>query len=318
MRRITVPTVQAGYAIGVDLGGTKILAGVVARDGSVVRRYERPSPQDSQEHVLAELDAVVSELLDDSVAAVGFGAPSPIDQASGVVVRCVNLPLENAPLRDRMRERFGIPVGLDNDANAAAIGEWRAGAGRGEDDLVMLTLGTGVGGGVISGGRPFRGRNGVGAELGHAVIVHGGRPCQGACTGHGHLESYVSGKAATAAARETFGPSADAHRLVRLANEGDAKAKQFLEDVAGYLGSAIGSFVNVFAPKLVVLGGGFGVAAFDHLRGPAEEVARREALEPMRSAVRLAKAELGTAAGLIGAAFVGFEALDAAGELAEF
>jgi len=175
----------------------------------------------------------------------------------------------------------------------------------------MLTLGTGVGGGVISGGKPFRGRNGLGAELGHVVIVHGGRPCQGACAGHGHLEAYVSGSAASVAAREAFGPSADAHRLVRLANEGDAKAKELLEEVAGYLGSGIGSFANVFAPKLVVLGGGFGVAAFDYLRGPAEKVARQEALEPMRSTVRLAKADLGTAAGLIGAAFVGFEALDA-------
>jgi glucokinase len=304
--------VQADHAIGIDLGGTKILAGIVAPDGSVVRRHERPTPLDSQEHVLAELEAAVAELLDDSIAAVGFGVPSPIDQQNGVVVRCVNLPLENAPVRERMHERFGIPVALDNDANAAAIGEWRAGAGRGEDDLVMLTLGTGVGGGVISGGRPFRGRNGEGAEFGHVVIVHGGRPCQGACAGHGHLEAYVSGSAATTAARAAFGPSADAHRLVRLANEGDATAKELLEEVAGYLGSAIGSFVNVFAPQLVVLGGGFGVAAFDYLRGPAEEVARVEALEPMRSFVRLAKAELGTAAGLIGAAFVGFEALDTA------
>ena len=144
------------------------------------------------------------------------------------------------------------------------------------------------------------------------VIVHDGRPCQGVCAGRGHLEAYVSGSAATAAARETFGPSADAHRLVRLANEGDTNAKELLEEVGRYLGSGIGSFANVFAPQLVVLGGGFGVAAFDYLRGPAEEVARRETLEPMRSSFRLAKAELGTAAGLIGAAFVGFEALDAA------
>jgi glucokinase len=302
--------VHEGHAIGVDLGGTKILAGIVARDGTVVRRHERATPQDSQEHVIAELEAAVAELLDESVAAVGFGTPSPIDQEHGVVVRCVNLPLENAPLRDHMHERFGVPVGLDNDANAAAIGEWRAGAGRGVDDLVMLTLGTGVGGGVVSGGKPFRGRNGEGAELGHVVIVHDGRPCQGACTGRGHLEAYVSGSAATAAAREAFGPSADAHRLIRLANEGDEQAKELLEEVAGYLGSGIGAFVNVFAPQLVLLGGGFGVAAFDYLCGPAEEVARREALEPMRSSVRLAKAELGTAAGLIGAAFVGFEALD--------
>jgi glucokinase len=311
MRTFTVPTVQAGHAIGVDLGGTKILAGVVARDGTVVRRHERATPQESQEHVLAELEAAVAELLDDSVAAVGFGTPSPIDQARGVVVRCVNLPLENAPVRDRMRERFGIPVGLDNDANAAAIGEWQAGAGRGRDDIVMITLGTGVGGGIVSAGKPFRGRNGAGTELGHVVIVHDGRPCQGACTGRGHLEAYVSGTAASEAAREAFGPSADAHRLVRLANEGDANARELLEEIAGYLGSGMGSFVNVFGPQLVILGGGFGVAAFDHLSRSAEQALRREALEPMRSMVRLAKAELGTAAGLIGAAFVGFEALDA-------
>jgi glucokinase len=303
--------VEALHAIGVDLGGTKILAGVVARDGSVVRRHERATPQDSQEHVAAELEAAVAELLDDSVGALGFGVPSPIDQEKGVVVRCVNLPLEDAPLRAHMRERFGLPVGLDNDANAAAIGEWRAGAGRGVDDLVMITLGTGVGGGVISGGRPFRGGNGAGAELGHVVIVHDGRPCQGACTGRGHLEAYVSGSAASAAARETFGPSADAHRLVRLANEGDPKAGEILHELACHLGSGLGSFANVFGPRLLVLGGGFGVAAWDYLVGPAEEVLRREVLEPMRSAVRVVKAELGTAAGLIGAAFVGFEALDA-------
>jgi glucokinase len=303
--------VEALHAIGVDLGGTKILAGVVTRDGSVVRRHERDTPQDSQGHVIAELEAAIAELLDDSVGAIGFGAPSPIDAARGVVVRCVNLPLENAALRDHMRERFGKPVGLENDANAAAIGEWRAGAGRSVDDLVMLTLGTGVGGGVVSGGSPFRGRSGEGAELGHVVIVHDGRPCQGACRGRGHLEAYASGHAATEAAQEAFGPSADAHRLIRLADEGDAKAKEILAELARHLGSGIGSFVNVFAPELVLLGGGFGVAAFDHLCGPAEEIARREALEPMRGAFRLAKAELGTAAGLIGAAFVGFEALDA-------
>jgi len=312
MRGFTVPTVHAGHAIGVDLGGTKILAGIVARDGNIVRRHERATPQDSQEHVLAELEAAVAELLDESIEAIGFGVPSPIDQVRGVVVRCVNVPLEDAPLRDRMHERFGIPVGLDNDANAAAIGEWRAGAGRGEDDVLMLTLGTGVGGGVISGGKPFRGRDGEGAEFGHVVIVHDGRPCQGACTGRGHLETHASGSAATAAAQEVFGPAVDAHRLVRLANEGDGPAKELLAEVGRHLGSGLGSFVNVFGPRLVILGGGFGVAAYDHLLGPAEEVMRREALEPMRSSARVAKAELGTSAGLIGAAFVGFEALDAA------
>jgi len=300
------------HAIGVDLGGTKILAGVVARDGTVLRRHERATPKDAQEHVLAELEAAVAELLDDSIAAVGFGVPSPIDQRRGVVVGCVNIPLVEAPLRDRMRERFGLPVGLENDANAAAIGEWRAGAGRGVDDLVMLTLGTGLGGGVIAGGRPFRGANGAGVELGHVVIVHDGRPCQGTCTGRGHLEPYVTGLAAGNAAREAFGPAADAHRLVRLANEGDRTALGILAEIGRYLGSGMGSFVNAFGPELVVIGGGFGVAAWEHLMPSALEVMRREALPPMRETVRVERAALGTAAGLIGAAFVAFEALDAA------
>ena len=302
---------DGSHAIGVDLGGTKILAGVVARDGTVVRRHERATPQDSQESVIRELEAAVGELVGEETAALGFGVPSPIDQVDGLVVECVNLPLRNFALREHMRERFGLPTGLDNDANAAAIGEWRAGAGRGVDDLVMLTMGTGLGGGVIAGGRPFRGSRGTGVELGHVVIVHDGRPCQGACHGHGHLEAYVTGLAATAAAHEAFGPSADAHRLIRLANEGDAQAREILAEIGRYLGSGMGSFANIFAPELIVIGGGFGVAGWEYLIPPAEEVMRREALRPMRDSVKVVPAELGTSAGLIGAAFVAFEALDA-------
>jgi glucokinase len=301
----------ATHAIGVDLGGTKILAGVVARDGAIVRRHERATPHDSQDSVVRELEAAVSELMSDEIAAIGFGAPSPIDQRRGVVVECVNLPLEDFALRDAMAGRFDLPIGLDNDANAAAIGEWRAGAGRGVDNLVMLTIGTGLGGGVIAGGRPFRGSTGAGVELGHVVIVHDGRPCQGSCHGHGHLEPYVTGLAASAAAREAFGPAADAHRLVRLANEGDATARGILAELGGYLGSGMGSFVNIFEPELLVIGGGFGLAAWEHVIPAAEEVMRREALRPMRDTVTVVRGELGTAAGLIGAAFVGFEALDA-------
>src|SRR6185437_14954977 len=117
-------SMSATHAIGVDLGGTKILAGVVARDGQVLRRHERATPQDSQASVVRELEAAVAELLDDSVGAVGFGVPSPIDQIDGIVVECVNLPLKDFPLRDHMGARFGLPTGVDNDANAAAIGEW--------------------------------------------------------------------------------------------------------------------------------------------------------------------------------------------------
>jgi glucokinase len=302
---------SATHAIGVDLGGTKILAGIVARDGKVLKRHERPSPQDSQESVLRELSAAVEELMEDEVGAIGFGVPCPLHLPTGTVVGCVNLPLANVPLRDLMEERFELPVGLDNDANAAAIAEWQAGAGRGVDNLVMLTLGTGLGGGVISRGVPFRGATGAGAELGHTVIVHDGRPCQGACTGRGHLEPYVTGVAATKAAQKVFGPAADAHRLVRLANEGDVTAREILAEIGGYLGSGMGSFANIFEPELMLIGGGFGVAAWEWVIPHAEEIMRREALPPMRDEVKVVRAALGTAAGLIGAAFVAFEAADA-------
>ena len=299
------------HAIGVDLGGTKILAGVVTRSGEILRRHERPTPTDSQEDLARELVIAVDELMGDDVAALGLGVPGPIDLESGRTYDMVNLPFHNFPLRGHMAERFGRPVGLDNDANAASIAEWRVGAARGVDNVVMLTLGTGLGGGVISEGIPFR-AGGRGAELGHVVIVHNGRECQGSCLGRGHLEPYVTGVAATKAAQQAFGPAADARSLVEFADAGDEQARAILAEIGSYLGSGMGSFANLFAPELIVIGGGFGVAAWTYLMPTAEAVMRREALRPMRDSVRVVRAELGTAAGLIGAGFVGFEALDAA------
>jgi glucokinase len=301
--------VSATHAIGIDLGGTKILAGVVTREGEVLRRHERATPA-TQDELLAELDQAIAELRDDSVGAIGLGIPAPIDQRRGRVFPAVNTPIAGIDLRDRMRDRHGLPIGLDNDANCACIAEWLAGAARGVSDVVMLTVGTGLGGGVIANGRPFRGATGAGVELGHVVIVHDGRPCQGRCTGRGHLEAYVTGLAATERAQEAFGPAADAHRLVRLANEGDETARAILSDIGRHLGSGMGSFANVFEPQLIVIGGGFGMAAWEYLIPSADEVLAREALQPMRDEVRVVRAELGTAAGLIGAAFVAFEALD--------
>jgi glucokinase len=295
--------------IGVDVGGTKILAGVVGRDGTVLTHREHPTPVDSEAEFLDGLEAVVRELLDENVAAIGFGIPSQIDQRAGIALGSVNVPLVGVPFRDVMRERLGLPVGIDNDANAAAIAEWKVGAGRGASDLIMLTLGTGVGGGLILGGRPYRGSIGAGAELGHMVIVHDGLPCR--CGGHGHVESYVSGKAADELAREAFGPAADAHRLVRLANEGDRRAIELLTEIGRKLGSAIASLVNTFNPEVIIIGGGF-AAAGDLLLGPAREVEQREVLESVRDSYRVVRAELGTSAGLIGAAMVAYETLDAA------
>src|SRR5207253_5574640 len=182
--------------IGVDLGGTKILAGIVDRAGAVGRRRETPTPTTPQPKLLEALEAAVAELLEDDVGALGFGIPSTIDQRSGRAVSSVNIPLADLDLRTWMRDRFGVPVGIDNDANAATLAEWAHGAGRGTRHMVMLTLGTGVGGGLILDGKPYRGAIGAGAELGHMVIDIDGPPCQGACTGRGHLEVLASGHAA--------------------------------------------------------------------------------------------------------------------------
>ena len=295
--------------IGVDVGGTKILAGLVARDGTVAHHRELLTPLESEAALLDGLESAVRELLDDSVASVGFGIPSRIDQRAGVALGSVNIPLKGVAFRDEMSRRLGLPVGIDNDANAAAIAEWTAGAGRGTKDMIMLTLGTGVGGGLILGGKPYRGSVGAGGELGHVVIVHDGLPCS--CGGLGHLESYVSGTAADEVAREVFGPAADAHRLVRLGNEGDPQALELLTEIGRKLGSGLGSLINTFDPELIVIGGGF-AAAGELILGPAREVMEREALEPIRESFRIVRAELGTAAGMIGAAMVAFEALDAA------
>jgi glucokinase len=297
--------------IGVDLGGTKILAGIVDRDGTVERRRELPTPLDSQDELLQGLAGAVEDALEEDVAALGFGIPSTIDQRSGKAVTSVNIPLADLDLRGAMHERFGLPVGIDNDANAATLAEWAHGAGRGTRHMVMLTLGTGVGGGLILDGKPYRGAIGAGAELGHMVIDLDGPPCQGACTGRGHLEVLASGHAATMAAQEQFGPAADAHRLVRLAEEGDSAAGEILAELGSRLGAGMVSLVNIFNPELIVVGGGF-AAAGDLLLEPARERVAREALSPAREFVRIVRAELGTAAGLVGAGLVAFEALDGA------
>jgi glucokinase len=295
---------DANQVIGVDVGGTKILAGIVKPDGSVENRRERATELDSQDRLIDEIGAAAEELLDDSIAAVGFGLPSRIDQQTGRVDGSVNVPLQNAPLRELLAKRLGRPVALENDGNAAALAEHRVGAGRGARTMVMLTLGTGVGGGVVIDEKLLR----DGGELGHTVLVYDGIPCQGACTGRGHLEAYVSGTAAAKLAQEAFGPAVDAHRLVRLAAEGDSAAVEILDGVGRKLGAAIGSFVNIFRPQLVVIGGGF-ASAGDFLLEPARETMRREALPPARDSVEIVRAELGTAAGLIGAALVAYDDL---------
>jgi glucokinase len=299
----------AELAIGLDVGGTKIAAGIVDREGRILRRVERPTPTESQEALLSLLDEIVEQLLVEGVAAIGFGMPSTIDQRAGRVISSVHVPLGDFDFRKHMTERFSLPVALDNDANAAAIAEWKVGAGHGSTHMIMLTLGTGVGGGLILDGRPYRGFVGAGAEIGHMVLAYGGEPCSGNCHGHGHFEQVASGSAADRAAERILGPRATGRELVGAAREGNEEAREAIVEIGRKLGAAIGSLVNIFDPQLVVIGGGFSQAR-DLFLEPALEAMRQEALPPGRDLVRVVPALLGPDAGLVGAAFVGFEALE--------
>ena len=295
-------------AIGVDVGGTKIAAGVVDREGRISKRVERPTPRASQDEFLDTLDEVVESLHEDGVGAVGFGMPSTIDQRTGRIVNSVHVPVGDFDFRGRMADRLELPVALDNDANAAAIAEWQAGAGRGTRNMVMLTLGTGVGGGLILDGKPYRGSIGAGAEIGHMVLEFGGEPCVGNCTGHGHLEQVASGGAADRLAAKILGGDAIGRELVGAARGGNEEALEAIVGIGRRLGAAMGSLVNIFNPEVIVIGGGFSQAR-DLFLEPALEAMRVEALPPGRDFVRVVPALLGPDAGLVGAGFVGFEAL---------
>jgi glucokinase len=284
--------------IGVDLGGTKILAAVIDADGRVHERVERGTVTTSQAALLDELADVVRELPLDDVAAIGFGIPSRIDHEHEIALGAVNIPIRDLPFLDEMRRRLELPVAMENDASCAAFAEFTHGVGKGTRDFLMLTLGTGVGGGVIAGGSLFRAYT----ELGHIVIVEDGEPCQGACSGRGHVEAYCSGRAADREARRVLGEHATARDLVE-------QQHPVLEQIGHHLGVAIGSLVNVFGSTRVAIGGGFGVAAFDLLVPAARLAVLREALPPSGQLLEIERAQLGAEAGVIGAGLIAFEAL---------
>ena len=242
------------------------------------------------------------------MAAIGFGLPSTIDQRTGRVVGSVHVPLADFDFRDHAAERFSVPVALDNDGNVAAIAEWKIGAGKGSDHMIMLTLGTGVGGGLILDGKPYRGFVGAGAEIGHMVLEYGGAPCSGTCTGHGHLEQVSSGGAARPESRGAARPRRDRPRARRRRAGGQPGGAGGRREIGRKLGAALGSLVNIFNPEVIVIGGGFSQAR-DLFLEPALETMKVEALAPGRDLVRVVPALLGPDAGLVGAGFVGFEAL---------
>jgi glucokinase len=309
--------------IGVDLGGTKMLVGVVDSERDVKYKGTEPSVGLSEDQVVEDLARELLEAKEarPDVLAAGLGIPATIDHDSGLAIHAVNLTITDVPIRDLMRDRIGLPVFVDNDANAAALAEFLYGAGRGAKDLVLLTIGTGIGGGLVLGGEVYRGSTGAGAELGHIVIVEDGLPCQGNCPNHGCVETYASGTAIAregkaAAQREPDSALGKAFAagpilgktVTELALGGDHLAMEVVAEAGRHLGVALASLANIFDPDVFVIGGGVS-AAGELLIGPAREELRRRALPPQNQRpVKLA--ELGPEAGMIGAAAMALIELD--------
>ncbi|MET9068641.1 ROK family glucokinase [Streptosporangium sandarakinum] len=304
--------------IGVDIGGTKVAAGVVDEDGRIVENLLRPTPAQSPEKVAETIAEVVRELSKGrSIEAVGLGAAGFVDETRSVVRFAPNLAWREEPLQKKVSDLVGLPVVVENDANAMAWAESRFGAGRGETHLVCVTVGTGIGGGIVLDGALYRGRWGMGAELGHIQAVPGGRLC--GCGNLGCWEQYASGNALVHEAKEIA--TAEPGRAARLleiaggtpdriegqevtqaAGEGDPAALAAFSSIAGWLAQGLADLTAVLDPGCFVLGGGVSRAAefwFDEVR---DTYARIVTGRGHRPPVEIRLAELGASAGLVGAA----------------
>lgn len=293
--------------VGVDLGGTKLLAAAVADGGELVFRSYRRIGGLPREELLGTIEAAVTEAAAAAggATAVGFGIPSTVDRRSGAAIVSNHLPLDGMPFAQTMRERLGLPVAVDNDGNCAALAEWRQGAAAGTDHAVVLTLGTGIGGGLVLGGRLYRGASGAGAELGHMVVDQDGPACFGECPGRGCLESLASGSAIARDAAAA-GLPADGAEVTRLALAGDATARALLRLVGERLGAGLAGLAMAFEPQVIVVGGGV-MAAGELLLAPARAEMLRRTMEPARGNVRVEAAALGEDAGVVGAALLAAE-----------
>jgi glucokinase len=314
------------YIIGVDLGGTNIAAGALSEDGTHTSSMRSIATQAElgAEGVVDRIVGVIEGVIHDTINAtgatrkdflgIGVGAPGPLDRERGIVVVAPNLGWRDFPLRDRIMKRLKMPVTLDNDANCATVGEWWLGAARGGRNVVGITIGTGIGGGLIINGELYHGSSDVAGEIGHTTIDVNGRLCK--CGNYGCLEAYASGPAIATRAREALVredaasllPSMvdgqldkiTAETVYSAAKKGDALANEIVRDTARYLGAGIATLLNVINPDVVVVAGGV-TAAGEALFGPLRTEVRRRAFRPAVEAARIVPAELPGTAGVVGA-----------------
>jgi glucokinase len=309
-------------AIGIDVGGTKIAVIRIARAGDILASETVPTPATDPEATLQSAIDVAAGLRSSDVGAVGIGAAGIVDFASGILRYAPNLAWRELALRDRIGKALGLPCILDNDANVAAWGEFRFGAGKGSTDMLLVTVGTGIGGGIIAGGKPFRGANGFAGEIGHIIVEPGGPLC--GCGNLGCWEQVAAGRAIDRLAREAVGEHphsllgqlaggdashANGRLVTTAAEQGDDVAKSILATVGTRLGQGIAGLVNVLDCDSVVVGGG-AIVAGDLLLDPARS-AFAEAIEAPehRPAVPLLAAQLGPRAGAVGAAAMAMDEL---------
>ncbi|GAB3207043.1 glucokinase [Marinactinospora thermotolerans DSM 45154] len=318
---------QRGLTIGVDIGGTKVAAGVVTPAGRVLARVRTETPHKSKSPKVVEdtIAGVVEELRRDyTVGAVGVGAAGFVDDQRATVLFAPHLAWRNEPLRDALKARLDLPVVVENDANAAAWAEMCAGAGRNADDVIVVNLGTGIGGAVVIGGVLRRGRHGLGGEFGHMTIVPDGHRCE--CGNRGCWEQYASGNALTREARELTQAESPVARglaqavggdpalitgplVTELAQKGDRACAELLEDAGTWLGIGLANLAAAFDPELFIIGGGVSEAG-DLLLEPARKAFRRTLTgRGYRPEAEIVAAALGNEAGLIGAADLARDAL---------
>jgi glucokinase len=315
--------VSGALALGIDIGGTKVAGGLVDADGVITARARRDTPHRSTRPAVVEqtIVDVVNELVeqagDGQIAAVGIGAAGFVSADRATVVFAPHLSWRHEPLRDALASRVGLPVFVDNDANAAAWAEWRFGAARGESHVMMVTLGTGIGGGLVVDGEVQRGRFGMAGEYGHMQVVPEGQRCE--CGNRGCWEQYASGNALVREARSLVlaaSPiAADLQARVNgqieditgplvteAAREGDQTARELLADMGRWLGVGLANLAAAFDPGTFVIGGGV-AAAGELMLAPAREAFHRQlAGRGYRPVAKVVAAELGNDAGLIGAA----------------